>query len=259
MNLEQLRNEVRKAVSEYKELSGKVPPTSIDSQNVGVLFDIYAYSRGVEKLMSGWEFQELYDNALLNFFSDKNSEPLQPTVISLFEFVVWLIRQNEILFKLNIKQNKNSQRLAFELMPTMNSIMLGRECLSQKEKLLYLTYTYCGFLETLANIADEQLLLAILKQNETDQCELRKKHIALGDFRKIIQKFENDAGNTKLSKVIDVEMRNKLLHFDFLIDGSDNLIINGKIITQQELAAKTREVGILLQFLILFYQRLLEP
>jgi len=255
MNLEQLRNEVRKSVSEHKELSSKVSLSSIDSQKMGTLFDIYAYSMGITEVMAGWEFQELYEDALQKFFLDKETDSLQPKVIALFKFVVWLVGQNRPL-KLNIKQNINPQRLAFELMPMMNSIMLRRECLSQKEKLFYLMYTYCGFLETLANTVDEQLLLAILKQNETDPCELRKKHIALGDFRKILQKFEKDTENVGLSMTIDVERRNKILHFDFLIDGANNLIINDEIITEQNLVTKTKETGILLQFLILFYQRL---
>lgn len=252
MDSTSLKEEIRTFLTETKELAQKYPPEKVESFTYGNLLDLLAYSKGNRSLMDGDEFREKYDKALNTFFSDSSNQGLQPAVISAFKLMLWLKRKSN-------SPKADINRLNFALrLPSMANAIHSNSGLTAEQKSFALSYIYCGFLESMANVIDEELLLTIFKEAKTDKCDLRKKHIALGDFRQIVQTFEKENDNAELSELINAELRNKLLHFDFSMDAGGTLTYGETVISANDLFEKTKNAGIVLQFFILFYLRIFE-
>jgi len=117
-------------------------------------------------------------------------------------------------------------------------------------------FYYCSLQEIFKNVVQEELLLDVWKQGKTDVCDLRKKHIQLGDFKNIIEKYEKQNKlKDKISKIFDVELRNKTLHADYLVN-SDEIQYGSKRLGISDLQTKIIKLGVNLQFFVLFYLRL---
>jgi hypothetical protein len=165
--------------------------------------------------------------------------------------LIWLKKQQET-FNVNITERKQLHKNALEYSNTINRIYLNKE-LDKKDKFEVLLFYYCSLQEIFKNIVQEELLLKVWKQEKTDVCDLRKKHIQLGDFKYIIEKYEKQ--NNKISNIFDVELRNKVLHADYLIN-KDKISYGSKEIKIGDLQIKIIELAVSLQFFVLFYLRL---
>jgi len=128
--------------------------------------------------------------------------------------------------------------------------------LDGKDKIEILLFYYCSLQEIFKNVVQEELLLNIWKQGKTDVCDLRKKHIQLGDFKNIIEKYEkNNKLSDGINKIFDVELRNKTLHADYSVN-NDEIKYGSKSLKITDLQNKIIKLGVSLQFFVLFYLRL---
>ncbi|MBU1198912.1 MAG: hypothetical protein KKF46_05775 [Nanoarchaeota archaeon] len=251
-NFDELRNEAKKFVRENKEFFDRFSK-DIDTLTLGNYIDLYIGSKGISHLNTGSEFDDDYDKALDIFCKQKEQfKEVEYLIVKYLDFLIWLKKQQEI-YKTKISERKRLHKHALEFPNTINNIFLNKE-LAEKDKFEILLFYYCSLQEIFKNIVQEELLLKIWKEGKTDTCDLIKKHIQLGDFIFVIQKYESSTKN-KISKIFDVELRNKVLHADYLIE-PDKIIYGSKSVTKQDVYQKITQLGITLQFFTLFYLRL---
>jgi hypothetical protein len=253
-DFDQIKLEAKKFVKENKEFFDRFD-NEIDDLTIGNYFDLYLGSKGITALNTGKEFNADYDNALNNFYKDKqNFVNIEQIFIGFLDFLIWLKKQQET-FNVNITERKRLHKNALEYSNTINRIYLNKE-LDKKNKIEVLLFYYCSLQEIFKNVVQEELLLDVWKQGKTDVCDLRKKHIQLGDFKNIIEKYEKQNKlKDKISKIFDVELRNKTLHADYLVN-SDEIQYGSKRLGISDLQTKIIKLGVNLQFFVLFYLRL---
>lgn len=248
----QIKEESKKFVKENKIFFDRFN-NEIDDLSIGNYFDLYFGSKGINSLNTGIEFDNDYDEAIKNFFENGNDSHKR-LVIGFLDFLIWLKQQQET-FNVDMTERKQLHKNALEYSNTVNRIYLNKE-LDKKDKIEILLFYYCSLQEIFKNIVQEELLLKVWKQEKTDVCNLRKKHIQLGDFKGIMEKYEKqNKQNNKISNIFDVELRNKILHADYLIN-KDKISYDSKEIKMDDLQIKIIELAVSLQFFVLFYLRL---
>jgi len=225
----------------------------IENLTIGNYIDLYIASKGISSLNTGSEFDTDYDNALTNL-SQKSTENHKQLVISFLDFLIWIKKKQDASITA-IKEKKYLKKNALNYPMSINTIYSCNELKKSLEFEILLFY-YCSLQEIFKNIVQEDLLLNLWKQNKTDMCDLRKKHIALGDFKQIIEKYEKECNiKSKISTIFDVELRNKILHADYIIN-DDKLLYGAESIRKDEFHLKIIELGIALQFFVLFCLRI---
>lgn len=251
-NFDKLKDEAKEFVKENKEFFDRFSK-DIDTLTLGNYIDLYIGSRGITHLNTGNEFDQYYDKALGDFCKQKEQfKEVESLIVKYLGFIIWLKKQQEI-YKVEISERKRLHKHALEFSNTINRIFLNKE-IDEKDKFEILLFYYCSLQEVFKNIVQEELLLKIWKEGKSDTCDLRKKHIQLGDFIFIIQKYES-SNQKGISSIFDVELRNKVLHADYVIE-SDKIIYGSKSVTKDNIYQKITRLGITLQFFTLFYLRL---
>jgi len=253
-NFNKIRDEAKKFVRENKEFFDRFNK-DMDNLTLGNYLDLYIGSKGISHLNTGTEFDNDYDKALDAFSEQKEQfKEVECLIVKYLGFLIWLKKQQEI-YKAKISERKRLHKHALEFPNTINKIFLNKE-LDEKDKFEVLLFYYCSLQEIFKNVVQEELLLEIWKQGKTDVCDLKKKHMALGDFDVIIKKYEKQTGvKKKIPSIFDAELRNKIMHADYLIE-SERIIYGSKSISKQEIFNKIVQLGITLQFFVLFYLRL---
>jgi hypothetical protein len=253
-NFQQVKNEAKNFVKENKDLFDRFE-NEIDDLTIGNYFDLYLGSKGITALNTEKEFDNMYDDALEKFHSDKeNLLDIEKLLIEFLDFLVWL-KKHQLIFNVDIAERKQLHKNALEYSNTINRIYLNKN-LDGKDKIEILLFYYCSLQEIFKNVVQEELLLNIWKQGKTDVCDLRKKHIQLGDFKNILEKYEkNNKLKDGISKIFDVELRNKTLHADYSVN-SDEIKYGSKSLKITDLQNKIIKLGVSLQFFVLFYLRL---
>lgn len=251
-NFNKVKEEAKKFVKENKDFFDRFS-NEIDALTIGNYFDLYIGSKGISGLQRGEDFDNDYDKYLKDFF-DEADENHKELVIAYLDFLIWLKKQQEI-FNIEIIEKKYILKNALEYPRTINRIFSNRE-LDEKDKFEVLLFYYCSLQEIFKNVVQEELLLEIWKKGKTEVCDLKKKHIALGDFDVIIKKYEKQTGvKKKIHSIFDAELRNKILHADYFIE-SDEIKYGKSSLSKTELHDKIVKLGISLQFFVLFYLRL---
>lgn len=253
-NFQQVKNVAKNFVKENKEFFDRFK-NEIDDLTIGNYFDLYLGSKGITALNTETEFDKMYDDALEKFHNDKeNLQDIEKLLIEFLDFLVWLKKQ-QVIFNVDISERKQLHKNALEYSNTINRIYLNKN-LDGKDKIEILLFYYCSLQEIFKNVVQEELLLNIWKQGKTDVCDLRKKHIQLGDFKNIIEKYEkdNNIGN-KISTLFDAEFRNKIFHGDYRIN-VESVKYGSKELKRSDLFSKIIKIGVTLQFFVLFYLRL---
>lgn len=253
-NFNKVKEEAKNFVKENKGFFDRFSQ-EIDDLTIGNYLDLYIGSKGIIGLNTGDGFDADYDNALDNFCKQKNMfNDVEQIIISYLDFLIWLKKQQDV-YKVKIAERKRLHKHALEFPNTINRIFLNKQ-LDEKDKFEVLLFYYCSLQEIFKNVVQEELLLEIWKQGKTDTCDLRKKHIQLGDFISIIDKYaSNSIEKNKINTIFNVELRNKILHADYFIE-SDEIKYGKKLLSKTELHDKIVKLGISLQFFVLFYLRL---
>lgn len=251
-----LKGEAIQFVKENKEFFDRFNQ-EIDDLSLGNYIDLYLGSKGISHLNTGEEFDKDYDKALESFSDQKNQfEEAESLIIKCLDFLIWIKKQQDT-HQVEIVNRKRLHKHALEFPNTINRIYLNNQ-LDEKDKIEVLLFYYCSLQEIFKNAIQEELLLKIWKLDKTDTCDLRKKHIQLGDFLNIIEKYESNKGVQKgIRDIFDVELRNKILHADFVVE-QDKIIYGNKEISKQDIFKKITKIGIVLQFFVLFYLRLFQ-
>ncbi|MBU0979428.1 MAG: hypothetical protein KJ709_01360 [Nanoarchaeota archaeon] len=253
-DFDNLKEEAKRFVKENKIFFDRFS-RDIDDLTIGNYIDLYIGSKGISSLNIGSEFDSDYDNALKSFFEDKQRlSDVEEVFIGFLDFLIWLKQQQEILV-VQITERKQLHKNALEYSKTINRIFINQQ-LHDSDKFEVLLFYYCSLQEIFKNVVQEELLLNIWKQDKTDVCELRKKYLQLGDFKSIIEKYEKQKKtNNKISNIFDVELRNKILHADYLIE-DENIKYGSKSLKKKDAFDMIFKLGIILQFFVLFYLRL---
>jgi len=253
-NFNKVKEEAKSFVKKNKDFFDRFSQ-EIDNLTIGNYLDLYVGSKGIIGLYAGDKFDADYYNALDNFCKQKNMlDDVEQIIISYLDFLIWLKKQ-QCMYKVKIAEQKRLHKHALEFPNLIKRIFLNKQ-LDEKDKFEILLFYYCSLQEIFKNVVQEELLLEIWKQGKTDSCDLRKKHIQLGDFISIIDKYASDSSEkNKMNTIFNVELRNKILHADYFIE-SDEIKYGGKSLSNADLHNQIVKLGISLQFFVLFYLRL---
>lgn len=174
--------------------------------------------------------------------------------MAFLDFLIWLKKQQEIL-NVQITERKRLHKNALEYSNTINRIYLNQQ-LQDRDKFEVLLFYYCSLQEIFKNVVQEELLLEIWERGKTDIRDSKKEYIQLGHFKSIIEQYEKQTKtNNKISSIFDVELRNKILHANYLIE-HDEIKYGSKSLKKKDVFNKIVQFSTILQFFVLFYLRL---
>ena len=252
-NFDELREEAKRFVKENKNFFDRFSQ-DINNLTIGNYIDLYIGSKGISALNTGLDFNNDYDKTLNEFYSDrKRLDAMEELIIGFLDFLIWLRKQQDI-YKIEIKERKRLHKNALEYPPTINRIYLNKE-IQEKDKIEIFLFYYCSLQEIFKNVIQEELLLEIGKQGKNIR-NLGKSHISLGHFKSIIETYENQCNSEiKISTIFNIELRNKVFHADYSV-GLDGVKYGTKSISKTELYDKIIQLGVSLQFFVLFYLKL---
>ena len=252
---DEVKDKAKKFVRENKDFFDMYSQ-NIDNLTIGNYFDLYIGSKGITGLYTGEDFDREYDNALTTFYDQDRSSEIEDLIIGYLDFLIWLKKQQEI-YKVKIAERRRLFKHVLEFPHTINHIY-ANEGLAERNKFEILLFYYCSLQEIFKNVIPKGLLLKIWKQGKTDNRDLSKGYLQLGDFTSIIDKYKSQLNiKNDISNIFDVELRNKILHADYLIE-SDKIEYGTKSLSKQKILNRITRLAITLQFFVLFYLRLFE-
>jgi hypothetical protein len=250
--LEELNKIVKQTLDTDKDLVNKCHNTKL---SIGDKIIIYLISQGITDVYaySEEDEEEFYHKSLESFFSNEEHRvKYEGLVLQSLSFLVWIKKQCEP--ERIILNRKYIKKQSLETPHFINRIW-NNQSIVLKDKVQILLNSYASLLENFKNILQEDILKNICKKISIKT----RGYISLGNFREILDKFEEECHTKSLSTIINISLRNAINHANYELSESGIIYeYNGKQtkLSLQELNEKLIELSITIQFFILFYIRL---